>query len=210
MLTNCSTVDASSKTRPKSPINENDNPSPQLFPRQNHRLANSLQVDTQNSQSPLSLKSKSKSKSVSSKSRSRSSDQDDDVDLDHDNPNNSTNTSVNTSATPQINNLSPVPFTFTASSPAPYSYPDPTGNLSPIFPVLEHEHEVQFFPGDKKHGAPKSAPIFFCFLAFLAEMFLNEGADFFVCFLNNRPTQARSAGFFFKPRSAVFFAVGVS
>ena len=56
--------------------------------------------------------------------------------------------------------------------------------------------KLQFYPGDKKHGAPKSAPIFFCFLAFLAEMFLNEGVDFFACFLNNRPTQARSAGFF--------------
>jgi len=63
---------------------------------------------------------------------------------------------------------------------------------------------IQFFPGDKKHGAPESAPIFFCFLAFLAEMFLNSGADFFACFLNNRPTQARSAVFFLSRAAPIF------
>ena len=42
---------------------------------------------------------------------------------------------------------------------------------------------VQFSPSIKKQGAPKSAPIFCCFLAFLPKMFLNNGADFVACFL---------------------------
>ena len=48
---------------------------------------------------------------------------------------------------------------------------------------------------------------FFCFLAFLAEMFLNSGADLFRLFLKQSTNPPPSNVPFFKPRSADFFAV---